>query len=105
MTVSEALTLQMVEDSLRPLLPSFMLKSLEPRFAQTYQKLQALGPQVLAARWIDKIASVPQELTLQAPEIDEALLEWSRFSGRCSTTDNSAVTTSRPTATSIASWC
>lgn len=75
MTVSEALTLRMVEDSLRPLLPSFMLKSLEPRFAQAHQKLQALGPHVPAARWIDKIASVPPELTLQAPEIDEVLLE------------------------------
>lgn len=75
MTVSEALTLRMVEDSLRPLLPGFMLKSLEPRFAQAHQKLQALGPQVPAARWIDKIASVPPELALQAPEIDEDLLE------------------------------
>lgn len=75
LTVSEALTLRMVENSLRPLLPSFMLKSLEPRFAQAHLKLQALGPQVPAARWIDKIASVPPELTLQAPEIDEALLE------------------------------
>lgn len=75
LTVSEALTLRMVEDSLRPLLPGFMLKSLEPRFAQAHLKLHALGPQVPAARWIDKIASVPPELTLQAPELDEALLE------------------------------
>jgi predicted DNA-binding transcriptional regulator YafY len=75
LTLSEALTLRMVEDSLRPLLPSFMLKSLEPRFTQAHLKLQALGPQVPTARWIDKIASVPPELTLLAPELDEALLE------------------------------
>lgn len=75
LTVSEALTLSMVEDSLRPLLPGFMLKSLEPRFAQAHQKLQALGPEVPAARWINKIASVPPELSLLAPVIDEVLLE------------------------------
>lgn len=75
MTVSEALTLRMVEDSLRPLLPNNLLKSLEPRFTQAHQKLQALAPQVPTARWLDKIASVPPELTLQAPEIDEALLD------------------------------
>ncbi len=75
LTVSEALTLRMVEDSLRPLLPGFMLKSLEPRFTQAHLKLQALGPQVPAARWIEKIASVPPGLTLQAPELDVALLE------------------------------
>ena len=75
MTVSEALTLRMVEDSLRPLLPNHLLKSLEPRFTQAHQKLQALASQVPAARWLDKIASVPPELTLLAPEIDEELLE------------------------------
>lgn len=75
LTLSEALTLRLVEDSLRPLLPAYMLKSLEPRFAQAHRKLQALGPQVPAARWIDKIASVPPELALQAPEVNGELLE------------------------------
>ncbi|SFK91872.1 Predicted DNA-binding transcriptional regulator YafY, contains an HTH and WYL domains, partial [Azotobacter beijerinckii] len=75
LTVSEALTLRLVEDSLRPLLPDFMLKSLEPRFALAHQKLQALGPEVAAARWIDKIANVPPELTLQAPNVDGERLE------------------------------
>lgn len=75
LTVGEALTLRLAEDSLRPLLPGFMLKSLEPRFAQAHSKLQALGPQVPAARWIDKIASVPPELALLAPEVNGELLE------------------------------
>lgn len=75
LTLSEALTLQLVEDSLRPLLPAFMLRSLEPRFALAREKLQALGDQVPAARWIDKIASVPPTLTLLAPEVDDELLE------------------------------
>ncbi|THG82324.1 WYL domain-containing protein [Pseudomonas sp. A-1] len=75
LTLSEALTLRLVEDSLRPLLPAYLLKSLEPRFAQAHQKLLALGDQVPAARWIDKIASVPPELALLAPEINGELLE------------------------------
>lgn len=75
LTLSEALTLRLVEDSLRPLLPAYMLKSLEPRFAQAHQKLLALGDQVPAARWIDKIASVPPELALLAPEMNGELLE------------------------------
>lgn len=75
LTLSEALTLQLVEDSLRPLLPTFMLSSLEPRFALARQKLQSLGDQVPAARWIDKIASVPPTLTLLAPEVGNTQLE------------------------------
>ncbi|MDP2244821.1 YafY family protein [Pseudomonas sp.] len=74
-SLSEALTLQMVENGLRPLLPSSILKSLEPRFAQARHKLDALTGHVPAARWIDKIASVPPELNLIAPDIDEKLLE------------------------------
>jgi predicted DNA-binding transcriptional regulator YafY len=74
-TLSEALTLQLVENGLRPLLPSGILKSLEPRFAQARQKLNALNDKVPAARWVDKIASVPPELNLIAPEINDELLE------------------------------
>jgi predicted DNA-binding transcriptional regulator YafY len=75
LTLSEALTLRLVEDSLRPLLPTYLLKSLEPRFAQARQKLTALSDQVPAARWIDRIASVPPELALLAPEVSGELLE------------------------------
>jgi len=51
------------------------LKSLQPRFAQARQKLDAVTAQMPAARWIDKIASVAPELNLIAPEIDVDLLE------------------------------
>lgn len=74
-TLSDALTLQLVENGLRPLLPSGILKSLEPRFAQARNKLDALDENVPAARWVDKIASVPPELNLIAPEINIELLE------------------------------
>lgn len=75
LTVGEALTLRIVEDSLRPLLPAFMLKSLSPRFAQARQKLESLGEEIPAARWIERIASVQPQLILQAPEVNGELFE------------------------------
>ncbi len=74
-SLSEALTLQLLENGLRPLLPGSILKSLEPRFAQARRKLGALTEQLPAARWIDKIASVAPELNLIAPEIDAKALD------------------------------
>lgn len=68
-TVGEALTLRLVEDSIRPLVPGLMLKSLEPRFSQARQKLKALSEESASARWIDKVASVQPTLNLIAPDI------------------------------------
>jgi hypothetical protein len=57
-TVGEALTLRLVEDSIRPLVPGLMLKSLESCCSQARQKLAALGEESASARWVDKVASV-----------------------------------------------
>jgi predicted DNA-binding transcriptional regulator YafY len=73
--LGEALTLCLVEDSIRPLIPSFMLKSLAPRFNQARQKLQALSEENASARWFDKVASVQPELTLLPPEINLEFLQ------------------------------
>lgn len=74
-TLSEALTLRLLEDSLRPLIPRYMLNVLEPRFQQAQQKLNALAGESLAARWVDKVSSVRPELTLLPPSVDEVHLE------------------------------
>ena len=74
-TVGEALTLRLVEDSIRPLVPGLMLKSLEPRFSQARQKLTALGEESASARWVDKVASVQPALNLIAPEINAEHLD------------------------------
>ena len=74
-SLSDALTLQLVESSLRPLIPSHMLKMLEPRFQQARLKLQALSEEVPAAQWIDKVASVHPELSLLPPTVDEQHLD------------------------------
>ena len=74
-SLGEALTLRLVEGSLRPLIPTFMLKTLEPRFNLARQKLDAMSEENPSARWLDKVASVQPELSLQAPAIEAELLE------------------------------
>ena len=75
LTLGEALTMRLVEQSVRPLLPSFMRSLLEPRFDAAKQKLAAMADGDNAARWIDKVASVYPELTQQGPSICPELLE------------------------------
>lgn len=75
LSLGDALTLQLMESSLRPLIPSHMLKTLEPRFQQARLKLQALSEDVPTASWLDKVATVHPELTLLPPVVDEEHLE------------------------------
>jgi predicted DNA-binding transcriptional regulator YafY len=74
-TLGEALTLRLVESSLRPLIPGFMLKTLEPRFNLARQKLEAMSEENPSARWLGKVASVQPELTQLPPEIKVDLLD------------------------------
>ena len=74
-SLSEALTLRLVEDSIRPLIPAFMLRTLEPRFNLARQKLEAMSEENPSARWLDKVASVQPELSQTPPEIKADLLE------------------------------
>lgn len=55
-TLSEALTLQLLEKSLRPLIPAYMLSTLEPRFNLAHGKLEAMAAENESARWIEKVA-------------------------------------------------
>lgn len=74
-TLTEALSLALVEDAIRPLLPNSMLRVLEPRFNHARQKLKTLSEENHAARWLDKVASVRPDLNLLAPDIPEEILE------------------------------
>jgi len=74
-TLSEAVSLALVEDAVRPLLPGSMLSVLEPRFEHARQKLKGLGDGNPAARWPDKVASVRPDFNLHAPEIQAEQLE------------------------------
>lgn len=74
-SLGEALTLQLVEDTLYPLIPRHMLQALEPRFQQARLKLQTLSDDIPAARWGEKVASVHPELTLIPPNVDMNVLD------------------------------
>lgn len=74
-SLTEAVSLALVEDAVRPLLPGSMLSVLEPRFEHARQKLKGLGEGNPAARWPDKVASVRPDFNLRAPEIRADILE------------------------------
>lgn len=74
-TLTEAVSLSLVEDAVRPLLPGSMLSVLEPRFEHARQKLKGLKDGNPAARWPDKVASVRPDFNLRAPEILAETLE------------------------------
>ncbi len=71
----EALTLRIVEDTLRPLLPAAMLQSLEARFSQAARKLDALSKELPTARWLDKVATVSADMVLPPPQLTNNMLE------------------------------
>lgn len=74
-TLAEALSLRLVEDTLKALMPSAMMRGLEPRFHHAKRKLETLGDENAAAQWINKVAVVPQSLPLLPPPIDHNILE------------------------------
>lgn len=74
LSISEALTLKLVENSIRPLIPQGMLQGLESRFAQAQEKLEALAQENPAARWPNHVASVTPNMILLPPEIDTGVL-------------------------------
>ena len=68
-SISEALTLKLVESSLKPLIPQWMLQGLASRFDQAQEKLDALSQENPAARWPQYVASVTPNMILLPPEI------------------------------------
>ena len=74
-SLGEALSLALIEDAIRPLLPSSMLQVLEPRFRFARQKLESLAERNQTLRWLDKVACVHPDLNLQPPQIPADILE------------------------------
>ena len=75
LSVSDALSLRLVEDLLRPLLPSAILESLEARFGQAKAKLAELSADNPNARWADKVRYVSPALPFVPPKVDPAVLD------------------------------
>ncbi len=74
-SLSEAVSLVLVEESIRKLLPSSMIKALESRFWHARRKLEILASETQAARWPEKVASVHPNMNLISPQIPEAVIE------------------------------
>lgn len=75
LSITDAISLRLVEDLLRPLLPAAMLDALVPRFQLAAAKLDALAAENPNARWADKVRHVPPALPLQPPAIAAGVLE------------------------------
>jgi predicted DNA-binding transcriptional regulator YafY len=75
MTVSEALSLSLVEDTIKKLMPISMLEGLEPRFRQAEKQLIALSKENRKAKWASKVRSVSPTMPFVSPVIDSELLE------------------------------
>lgn len=74
-TLADALSLQMVEDTVEPLLPASVLAAVKPRFQQAANKLAAQKKNRRIARWADKVRNIPPTLPLTPPQIDTEVLQ------------------------------
>lgn len=75
LTVAEALSMKLVEDTLQPLLPKSVLASLEGNFKQAQDKLASLDAENPNVLWAGKVRTVPPSLPLLAPHINQEVLE------------------------------
>ena len=74
MTLSEALSLRLIEGTLKTLMPISMLEGLEPRFRQAEKQLVVLSKENRKAKWASKVRSVSPTMPFVPPVIDSELL-------------------------------
>lgn len=74
-TLAEALSLRLVEDLLKPLLPRAILNSLQAQFNLAQAKLASLETENTTANWQNKVRHVSPTLPLLPPKLDENILE------------------------------
>ena len=75
LALTDAMSLYLVEELLRPLLPAAVLDALTPRFQLARKKLATLADSNPNARWMDKVRHVQPTLPLLPPKIEEGILE------------------------------
>lgn len=74
MTLSEALSLTLVEDSLKSIMPISMLDGLEARFRQARNDLAKLSRENRKAKWASKVRMVSPSMPMIPPAIDPDIL-------------------------------
>jgi predicted DNA-binding transcriptional regulator YafY len=75
LSIADAVSLKLLEELLRPLLPSAILEFLEPQFRHAQTKLATLADKNAHARWVEKVRYASPALPLLPPEIPEGVLE------------------------------
>lgn len=75
MSLPDALSLQIVKDTLEPLLPSAILNVLKPSFGHAHDTLQQLKKSNTSASWPDKIRHIPSTLRLLPPAVDPDVID------------------------------
>lgn len=74
MDVTQALSLHLVEEGLRAVLPAVLTSSMEQHFRQAEQTLSSLASHNALCRWQDKVRSLPAQRPLLAPTINDDVL-------------------------------
>jgi predicted DNA-binding transcriptional regulator YafY len=74
-SLAEALSINLVEELLKPLIPQAILTGLKAHFNQAQNKLAALHEDNAIARWQDKVRHVPPTLVMLPPTIDDTVLD------------------------------
>ena len=74
MTLTEALSLRLVEDTLKPLLPVSLWEGLDARFRQAEKQLTALSKENRKAKWASKVRTVNPTMPMIPPAIDSTVL-------------------------------
>ena len=85
-TLADALSLNMIEATLRPMLPPSALEALEQRFQIARRKLTELSQDNPNARWASKVSYVQPTMPLIPPIIPEGV--WKPFRRHCSRSVN-----------------
>lgn len=74
-SVADAISLRLIEEVLKPLLPKSILDAVQPRMALARSKLEQLLTENHKARWAAKVAHVSPTLPLVPPNIAPEVLE------------------------------
>lgn len=74
LSVSDAQSLMLIKDLLRPLVPQAIARTLDNRFDTAKRMLESLAGSNILARWPEKVRAVPNALALLPPTVAPAVL-------------------------------
>ena len=74
LSLAEALSLRLIEETLTPVLPKSIMSVMQARFSRAREYLDN-SPQLKLSRWVDKVQTIHPNLPMQVPEVDAEVLE------------------------------